>query len=161
MFPAGHFFSNIFDNAIDNIFQYLYYLFMEINNIQSIQADRARKEFGKQGEEAAARFLEELGYRIVCRNYTCRIGEIDLIAEKPELLVFCEVKSRRSLAYGAPQEAVHTRKTLKIRRVAEWYLLQSRRLSPLPDRLDIRFDVIEVRRTETGFDLNHIEGAFS
>ncbi|MCL2492582.1 MAG: YraN family protein [Clostridiales bacterium] len=136
---------------------------MEINENRKItpQAERARKEFGKQGEEAAASFLEERGYRIVCRNFTCRAGEIDLIAEKPGLLVFCEVKSRGSLAYGMPREAVHAHKIRKIRRVAEWYLVQNGRLSPLPDRLDIRFDVIEVRRTNEGFGLRHIEGAFS
>ena len=131
------------------------------NSIITPQAELARKEFGRQGEESAACFLEEKGFRIVRRNYVCSIGEIDLIAEKPRLLVFCEVKARRSQAYGAPQEAVHARKIRKIRRVAEWYLLQSGRLSPLPDDLDIRFDVIEVRRTVAGFELNHIEGAFS
>src|SRR2546429_5774086 len=69
-----------------------------------------RMKFGALGEEAAADLLRSGGYRIVARNHRCPRGEIDLIAEKGELLVFVEVRTRATGAFGGPEETVNQRK---------------------------------------------------
>lgn len=90
---------------------------------------------GIEGEAVARRFLEGLGFRIVEENFACPLGEIDLIAKDGEILVFVEVKSRRSARFGGPAEAVHARKQQQIVRVAEAYL-RERRLK-VPCRVDV------------------------
>ena len=90
-------------------------------------------------------------YKILERNYSTKIGEIDIVAEKNNTIVFIEVKMRETCAFGRPSEAVNTFKQAKIRRVAEEYLIRNR----LTDS-QIRFDVLEV----IGQDVNHIENAF-
>lgn len=113
------------------------------------------KEIGALGEAAAAAYLEELGYDILSRNYTSRMGEIDLIAQSPdEVCVFVEVKTRRGRAFGLACEAVDRRKQEKIMKTALTY----------PCNGDMRFDVIEVYyESDSGFkmtEINHIENAF-
>jgi len=97
-----------------------------------------RRRVGVQGEAVARRFLEKIGFRIVEENFTCPLGEIDLIAEDGDVLVFVEVKARRSVRFGGPAEAVHARKQRQILRVAEAYL-RERRL-----RVPCRVDVVAV-----------------
>ena len=82
----------------------------------------ARQGLGRTGERLAAEELVRCGYRIVERNFRCRYGEIDLIAEEGGDLVFVEVKTRRGTAYGLPEEAVTLRKQQKIMQVASFYL---------------------------------------
>ena len=81
---------------------------------------------GKRGERAAEEYLHRQGYKILERNYRCKIGEIDLIAEKDGRICFVEVKTRRSSHYGPPEESVHLLKQKKIARAAEWYLKANR-----------------------------------
>ena len=69
-----------------------------------------RQSRGKAGEEMAAHDLQRRGYQIIQRNYRCRLGEIDLIAEKDGALFFIEVKTRTSDYFGLPQENVGWRK---------------------------------------------------
>ncbi len=97
-----------------------------------------RRRVGVEGETVARRFLERLGFRIVEGNFACPLGEIDLIAQDGEVLVFVEVKARRSTRFGAPAEAVHGRKQRQILRVAEAYM-RERRL-----RVPCRVDVVAV-----------------
>lgn len=74
------------------------------------------KELGKAGEERAALYLKrQCGYRILQRNYRTRLGEIDIIARDCDTIVFVEVKTRRSLCYGYPAEAVAQHKQFKLR----------------------------------------------
>jgi len=73
-----------------------------------------RRKFGNWGEDAAAEYLQDKGYTIVARNFTCSFGEIDIIAENNEGLAFVEVKSRRSLKFGRPSMAVTKIKQAKI-----------------------------------------------
>lgn len=94
---------------------------------------------GLKGENIAARYLEEAGYTILQRNFKNRQGEIDIIAEDQNTLVFIEVKTRRSKQFGPPSEAVTFRKQIQISRVAQYYLARH----DLFDR-DARFDVISV-----------------
>ena len=69
---------------------------------------------GKKGEKKAAFLLKKKGFKVLCRNYICRVGEIDLIAQKKDLLVFCEVKTRNNTKYGQPFEAVNKYKATMI-----------------------------------------------
>lgn len=94
---------------------------------------------GARGEEAAARFLRRLGYRILARQAREKRGELDLIALDGRVIVFVEVKTRRSTAGGHPAEAVDLRKQQRITRAALTYLSKHRLLEN-----PIRFDVIAV-----------------
>jgi len=114
-----------------------------------------RMRTGKRGEELATAYLTEAGYHIVERNYRCHFGEIDIVAEEGETLVFIEVKSRRSVAYGEPQLAVGHQKQKKISRIAMHYL-QERRLY---HRL-ARFDVVAVKLLPSGDQIEIIRNAF-
>ncbi len=110
---------------------------------------------GKRGEELAAAYLAEAGYRIVERNYRCIFGEIDIVAEEGETLVFVEVKSRRSDAYGDPQLAVGHRKQNKLSRIAMHYL-EEKRLRHHP----ARFDVVAVKLPPSHQKIELIRNAF-
>ncbi len=114
-----------------------------------------RQSLGKWGEEQAARFLRRSGMKIVARNLRTPVGEVDIIARKGKTLIFAEVKTRRSSAYGAPQEAVGVTKQRQILRAASWYL---------NDRgwqdLQPRFDVLAVRVVNDRAQIEHIADAF-
>lgn len=97
------------------------------------------KELGREGERLAALFLEKQGLVIVERNFRTRSGEIDLVARDKKELVFVEVKTRSSTAFGSALEAVGPRKCRQIVRVASEYLLQNQGFDQA-----IRFDVIGI-----------------
>jgi len=122
--------------------------------------DRYKQELGAKGEDVARDMYKIKGYRIVQRNFKCRVGEIDLICAKDKLLVFCEVKARTRLAFGMPAESVDEKKMRHIRRVASSYLSQGLRLNRLYKEFDIRFDVVEVIFVGNKCEVNHIENAF-
>ncbi len=116
----------------------------------------SRQRLGQSGEEAVAGYLEKNGYTILIKNYRCKIGEIDIIARDGVDLVFIEVKTRSSLAYGSPAAAVTPRKQRQITRAAQWYLAEQQ-LFDCP----ARFDVISVLRGETNLQqIEHINNAF-
>ena len=118
------------------------------------------QELGKQGEALARKLFEENGFCVIWQNYRCKIGEIDLICEKDKLLVFCEVKCRRSIVFGIPAEAVDAKKKRHIRRVASWYLSQKMCINRLYNDYDMRFDIVEVVFVNDVYEINHIENAF-
>ena len=93
---------------------------------------------GKQGEELAVEFLKKKGYKIKVCNYKTKLGEIDIIAGDGDTLVFIEVKTRESLEYGHPFEAVNTRKRKKLANVALLYLKKFDDLPPC------RFDIVSI-----------------
>jgi putative endonuclease len=111
---------------------------------------------GSGGERAAADFLRERGYHILERNFRCRGGEIDLIAIDGGVLVFVEVKVRRTLSRGAPIEAVTLTKQARVRRAAQEYLTFCGRVFSR-----IRFDVISVMKTAKSTDITHLKAAFA
>jgi putative endonuclease len=115
----------------------------------------SRAQTGRRGEEAAARTYQRLGFRVVERNYRCGAGEIDIIATRGSLLVFCEVKSRRSERFGVPAEAVGYAKQQRLRRLAALWLADRR-----PGYVDIRFDVASVRFRGDRIDVELIPDAF-
>jgi len=98
----------------------------------------ARRALGEQGEALAALHLEGLGFRIVARNHRCRRGEVDLIAERGELLVFAEVRARSTDRFGAPEETVGKEKQRRIVCAARDYLAGQ------SEARAIRFDVIAI-----------------
>ena len=110
---------------------------------------------GDAGEELAAKWLKRRRYQIIERNFSCRWGEIDVIAQKGDLLCFVEVKTRAADSFGRPAEAVDYRKQQKIVRTAEWYLRQRHE-----EMCPCRFDVLEVYPQGNTCRIRHIEGAF-
>ena len=122
--------------------------------------DRYRQELGAKGESLVRDMYKIKGYRIVERNFKCRIGEIDLICIMDKTLVFCEVKTRTRLIFGMPAESVDEKKKRHLRRVASSYLSQGLRLNRLYRDFDIRFDVVEVIFVGEKFEVNHIQNAF-
>lgn len=121
------------------------------------QASSNRKEKGRAAEEAAALHLERNGWTVKERNWSCRTGELDLIAIRGETILFVEVRSRSGSGFGLPAESVDARKIQKVRHTAEVYLHRF----GLSDR-PIRFDVIAVmlgRNLEIR-SLEQIEEAF-
>jgi len=111
---------------------------------------------GKEGEEIAAAFLEQRGYRIVAKNFRSRYGEIDLIAWDQETLVFIEVKSRSSDLFGGPVGGVNHRKQVKIGLVAAGFI-QKERLWSSPCRFDIVSIVGQPGQTTVGLLQNAFE----
>ena len=112
---------------------------------------------GKAGEDRAAEYLSEKGFRILSRNYRSRFGEIDLIAEDGRYLLFVEVKTRESGAPVGPLEAVAPAKRRKIAKTALFYLESH------PTKLQPRFDVIAVETARGGpeiLSVRHLENAF-
>lgn len=115
-----------------------------------------RQRLGQGGEQYVAEYLEKKGYRIVDKNYRCKLGEIDIIARDGEELVFIEVKTRSGLSHGSPAAAVDLRKQRQISRTAQWYLAE-RTLFDSP----ARFDVISVLFDDTRqLTIEHISNAF-
>jgi putative endonuclease len=96
----------------------------------------SRQNLGQTGEDIAANFLCNNGYKILTRNYRCRIGEIDIIATKDKELVFVEVKTRIGEAYGSPAAAVTGKKQRQISRTAQYYLTENN-LFDAPARFDV------------------------
>ncbi len=82
------------------------------------ESDMEKKELGKKGEELALRFLKKRGYRIIEKNYVCKMGEMDIIAKEKDTLVFVEVKTRTSTTFGPPQLAVNPTKQMQLSKVA-------------------------------------------
>ncbi|MCK9425446.1 MAG: YraN family protein [Ignavibacteriaceae bacterium] len=113
------------------------------------------KEKGKEGEDLAVSFLVEKGFEIIERNYRYGKGELDIIARDKEFLVFVEVKSRESLEYGKPEEAITKRKMSQVRKITEAYLAEK----DIREE-NIRFDVVAILFLNDEVTINHYENAF-
>lgn len=96
-----------------------------------------RKRLGERGEEAAAAFLERAGMTVIERNWRCSAGEIDIVALDDETIVLVEVKTRRTVSKGTPEEAVTPAKCRRYAKLAAAYV-QSAGVSDVP----VRFDVV-------------------
>jgi len=116
---------------------------------------RARA-LGTSGEEAAAAYLRKKKYRVISRGFRFHRGEIDIIAYDGDILVFVEVKTRRSAAFGPPEESVTPLKQRQIRKLAEVYLM----LNNLGDTA-CRFDILSlISDDRQGYRIHHIRDAF-
>jgi putative endonuclease len=125
-----------------------------------VSPDLNRRRVGDRGEALALGYLVKKGYMPIERNYRTRRGEIDLILNDGNTLVFVEVKLRRGTGFGDPLEAVTLRKQARIRRITEQYLAE--RGQDFAERFDaMRFDVVGILLTSSGSpEISHVEDAF-
>lgn len=107
--------------------------------VQMGMSHRVASAIGAYGEDLACEFLTDLGYELVDRNWRCDQGELDIVARDGASLVFCEVKTRRSTAFGSPVEAVTPAKAARLRRLAiSWLRAHDQHAD------EVRIDVIGV-----------------
>ncbi|WP_199430309.1 YraN family protein [Qaidamihabitans albus] len=117
---------------------------------------RSHLALARRGEDVAAAYLRGKGLTVLCRNWRCREGELDLVATDGSVLVVCEVKTRSGPGFGAPAEAVTPEKIARIRRLTTRWLTEFR-VAWCP----IRFDVIAIEhRPGVRPRIRHIVGAF-
>ena len=116
------------------------------------------KELGKRGEDAACRYLQINGYEILERNWTCGFGEADIIASDPDgAICFIEVKTRRSIEAGIPEEAITPEKQRRYEKIALSYLVHA----DWVDGATVRFDAIGICVTSSHRALlRHHKGCF-
>ena len=108
------------------------------------------RRLGFWGESKAAAYLKKQGYEVLKRNFKCPFGEVDIIAQKGDVVAFVEVKTRTSDLFGAPNEAVDSKRQQRYKNCVRFYFA-NREID-----CTVRFDIIEV--TKAG--VNHIENAF-
>ncbi len=113
------------------------------------------RRLGDVGEEIALLYLQAQGHECLSRQFRTRYGEIDLIVRHDEILAFVEVKTRRGLGFGRPEEAVDIRKLRTMRRVAGAFLATVR----VPGVVSYRFDVVAILFGRDGMSLSHFRGA--
>ena len=116
-----------------------------------------QRELGRKGEEEAVRLLRKSGYRIVGCNVKAKFGEIDVVARDGPVLCFVEIKARRSVTFGWPEEGVTFDKRQRLSRLANWYV-QKHRVMGTP----LRFDVVSILWNPDGSPARSrlIKGAF-
>ena len=133
----------------------------------TVDATSARVVLGRYGENLAARHLTAAGLSVLARNWRCREGEVDIVAREGDVLVICEVKTRRDIAFGTPLDAVTPAKAARLRRLAvRW--LADQRLGAADDSAsgyegysEVRFDVVSVLLPAAGGPIiEHLRGAF-
>lgn len=110
------------------------------------------QKVGRFGEDEAVKYLQQKGYKILERNFSCKRGEIDIIALDKDEIVFIEIKARISLKYGLPSEAVTKNKLKHIYKTAEYYLYTRNLLNE-----NTRIDVIEVYIKNKQVIINHLK----
>jgi putative endonuclease len=117
---------------------------------------QAKDAVGAYGERVAARRLIDEGCELLDRNWRCAAGEIDIVARAGPVIVFCEVKTRRSASFGAPVEAVTPAKVRRLRTLAAAWLAEHPHV-----RGPVRFDVVSVWPQRSGPAIvDHLRDAF-
>jgi len=111
-------------------------------------------ELGKLGEELAVDFLEKNGYTILETNWFFNKAEIDIIAQKENILAVVEVKTRSSIDFGLPQEFVKPKKIQLLVKAINEYVIQN------DLEVEVRFDIVAIQKENTEFVIEHIEEAF-
>jgi putative endonuclease len=118
--------------------------------------DMSKISTGKEGEQIALAYLRKNGYSICETNFRCPVGEIDIIArDKTGDIVFMEVKTRKSIDLGYPEQAVGKRKQKKMSQLALWYL-QKKKIA----EANARFDVVAIMLLPEGNEIKLIQNAF-
>lgn len=111
-------------------------------------------DLGKLGEELAVDFLRKAGYDIIETNFVFQKAEIDIIAQKDNVLVVVEVKTRSSVDFGSPQDFVNLKKIKLLVKAIDEYVISN------DLDLEIRFDIIAIHKEGKGFITEHLEDAF-
>jgi putative endonuclease len=118
--------------------------------------EKNKRDIGKEGEDVAAKYLVEKGFEILERNYHYSHGEIDIVANDKNQLVFVEVKTRLNLEFGEPEYAINPKKIKQIKKMAELYLFDKE-----IEEADCRFDVVAIIIGDSlNPTINHYENAF-
>ena len=117
--------------------------------------EKYNKTIGNYGEEEATKFLIKNKYKIIERNYSCKFGEIDIIAKDKNILVFVEVKSRTNDRYGTPATAINYYKKKNIIKTAQMYIQKNKLQNEF-----CRFDVVEVLLENADNNIRLIKNAF-
>ena len=97
-----------------------------------------KRELGVLGEDIASNFLKANGVEIIIRNYFTKFGEIDIIGIEKKTIIFIEVKLRKSFKYGEPLESINSKKLMRIKNSADFFLSEN----SLFDSYDCRFDIV-------------------
>lgn len=111
-------------------------------------------ELGKKGEDLAVEYLQQKGYQILDRNWIFQKAEIDIIAQKDNILAVIEVKTRSSLDFGLPQDFVKQKKIQLLLKAINAYIEDSK------IDYEIRFDIISVYKKNEVFEIEHLTDAF-
>jgi len=115
-------------------------------------------DLGKLGEDLAAAHLEENGYSIIERNFVIQKAEIDIIAQKDNVLAIVEVKTRSRLDFGSPQDFVKSKKIQLLIKAVNAYI--NDREKDFQEDLEIRFDIVAVHKNGESFAIEHLTDAF-
>ena len=107
-----------------------------------------KRKFGEAGEKLAADYLEQTGFRILFRNYWCKMGEIDIVAQKDNCVHFVEVKTRAGNYYGKPSESVTASKISRMTMAAECYMKAFAGMPGLGKKMQCDLIEIELKYTE-------------
>lgn len=111
-------------------------------------------ELGKKGEELAVEFLENNGFTILETNWTFQKAEVDIIARIEDTLAIIEVKTRSSLEFGLPQDAVNSKKIKLLTKAVDNYVVENNL------DLNVRFDIIAIHKEGKSFVIEHLMDAF-
>jgi putative endonuclease len=127
------------------------------DSLRDGRAVSTTSELGAEGERIAVTYLTDAGLQVLDRNWRCRDGELDVVAREGDVLVFCEVKTRRGTGYGHPAEAVTRVKQRRLRTLAQRWLAAHDEHAR-----DLRFDVVGVLvRREGPALVSHLRAAFT
>ena len=114
----------------------------------------AHNELGKLGEELAVDFLKKEGYTILATNWIFQKAEIDILAQKEDILAVVEVKTRSSIEFGLPQDFVKPKKIQLLVKAVNEYVIQN------DLDVEVRFDIVAIHKEKSDFVIEHIEEAF-
>lgn len=114
-----------------------------------------KHKIGMYGEDKAVEYIKQIGYEIIQRNFRCKIGEIDIIAQDKDEIVFIEVKTRTNMKYGKPIEAVNKTKKKHIYKAIQYYCINED-----IEHICIRIDAIEVYLKNGICKINHLKQIF-
>ncbi len=115
-------------------------------------------ELGKLGEDLAAEHLEKENYKILERNWVYKNAEVDIIAQKENILVVVEVKTRSSLDFGSPQDFVKPKKIQLLIKAVNAYI--NYREKDFEEDLNVRFDIVAIHKNGESFAIEHLTDAF-
>jgi len=129
--------------------------FIEKAMLQSENALSDKISLGKKGEEIALSYLKSKKYKVIEKNLRSRFGEIDIIANDHGTLVFIEVKTRTSEAFGTPIQGINEKKQNRLRQLAIRYIAEKVLIEP-----EVRFDVLGILQINNETKIEHISNAF-
>lgn len=123
--------------------------------VDKMRSGVEKRNLGRQGELEAEQYLVAQGYELIMRNYRCSVGELDLVVQDQDVLVFVEVRTQSGPLFGDPLESVTLRKQKQVIKAAAHYTARYQVMNH-----PMRFDVIGISWTSSGPQIIHVKGAF-